>query len=69
VDILFYGVIKLRLTQTIKEKFKKYFIEDNDVARIARRYLIMNSFDGTLTILGVIAGTYLAGERIIQGLS
>ena len=45
----------------IKETIKKYFFEDNDVSRIARRYLVMNSFDGALTILGVVTGTYLAG--------
>ena len=57
----FYGVIKFQLFKKIKETFRKYFFEDNDVSRIARRYLIMNSFDGALTILGVVTGTYLAG--------
>jgi len=33
---------------------------DDDVAKIARRYLVMNSFDGVLTILGVVVGTYMA---------
>ncbi len=28
---------------------------------IARRYFVMNSFDGALTILGVLIGMYLAG--------
>jgi predicted membrane protein (TIGR00267 family) len=49
------------LFKKIKETVRKYFFEENDVSRIARRYLVMNSFDGALTILGVITGTYLAG--------
>ena len=28
---------------------------------IARRYLVLNAFDGVLTTLGVVAGAYLAG--------
>jgi len=33
---------------------------NDDVAKFARRYLVMNSFDGVLTILGVVVGTYMA---------
>jgi predicted membrane protein (TIGR00267 family) len=33
---------------------------NDEVAKIARRYLVMNSFDGVLTILGVVVGTFIA---------
>jgi len=32
-------------------------------AEIARRYLAMNAFDGVLTIIGVLVGSYVAGVR------
>lgn len=32
-------------------------------AEIARRYLVMNAFDGVLTIIGVLMGNYMAGVR------
>lgn len=34
-----------------------------DISEIARRYFAMNSFDGILTILGVLVGSYLADVR------
>jgi predicted membrane protein (TIGR00267 family) len=34
-----------------------------DISEIARRYFAMNSFDGILTILGVLVGNYLAEVR------
>ncbi|MEJ2412321.1 MAG: hypothetical protein P8Y34_04905 [Anaerolineales bacterium] len=33
------------------------------IAEIARRYFAMNAFDGVLTTIGVLAGSYLAGVR------
>lgn len=30
---------------------------------IARRYFVMNSFDGTLTILGIVIAMYIAGKH------
>jgi len=30
---------------------------------IARRYFVMNSFDGALTILGIIIAVYLSGQN------
>ena len=30
---------------------------------IARRYFVMNSFDGTLTILGIVIAMYMAGKH------
>ncbi len=38
--------------------------ETADIAEIARRYFAMNSFDGILTILGVLVGNYLADVRM-----
>lgn len=48
------GFLKRRLRQ-----FKDY----NDIAEIGeivRRYFVMNAFDGTLTIIGVLTGSYVA---------
>ncbi|MBM4429127.1 MAG: hypothetical protein FJ026_02110 [Chloroflexi bacterium] len=44
------------------ERLKEYQ-EVAEVGEIARRYFAMNSFDGILTILGVLMGNYLAGVR------
>ncbi len=33
------------------------------IAEIARRYFAMNAFDGVLTTIGVLVGSYLAGVR------
>ena len=48
------GFLKRRLRQ-----FKEY----DDIAEIgdiARRYFVMNAFDGILTIIGVLTGSYVA---------
>jgi len=37
-----------------------------DISEIARRLFAMNSFDGILTILGVLVGNYLAEVRVPQ---
>ena len=42
------------------EKFRKY-IEITQANKIARRYFIMNSFDGIVTVLGVITGSLFSG--------
>ena len=34
---------------------------DEDVRSISRRYFISNGFDGTLTSIGIIVGSYLSG--------
>lgn len=39
----------------------KYYIKLTDANKIARRYFIMNSFDGIVTILGVISGALASG--------
>ncbi|MFA6035625.1 MAG: VIT1/CCC1 transporter family protein [Candidatus Micrarchaeia archaeon] len=33
------------------------------MSKIARRYFVMNAFDGALTMFGLIIGSYLAGVR------
>ena len=44
------------------QRFKAQ-MEVAEVGEIARRYFAMNSFDGILTILGVLVGNYLASVR------
>ncbi|MDH5438502.1 MAG: hypothetical protein OEX76_06340 [Candidatus Bathyarchaeota archaeon] len=41
------------------EKIRDY-IRISGVAPIGRRYFIMNAFDGTTTILGIVIGAYAA---------
>jgi len=36
-------------------------VADSDFASIARRLFVMNGFDGSLTLLGIIAGSFTAG--------
>lgn len=43
-----------------RDKLKKY-AELTEVGEIARRYFVMNAFDGALTTLGIIIGFFLAG--------
>jgi predicted membrane protein (TIGR00267 family) len=42
------------------EKIKKY-VEISHVLPISRRYFIMNSFDGAMTTLGIVLGSYITG--------
>jgi predicted membrane protein (TIGR00267 family) len=42
------------------KRWRRYH-EISDVGDITRRYFVMNSFDGALTMLGVIIGAYMAG--------
>lgn len=46
-------------------KIKKY-AEITEVGEIARRYFVMNAFDGALTTLGIIIGFFLAGVENAQ---
>jgi predicted membrane protein (TIGR00267 family) len=53
----------------LRRKIKRYS-EITQVDEIARRYFVMNAFDGCLTILGVIVGAYFSSlfdARIIIG--
>ncbi len=36
-------------------------LEDHEVRSISRRYFISNGFDGTLTSIGIVMGSYLSG--------
>jgi len=44
----------------IKKQLKRY-AEITEVGEIARRYFVMNAFDGALTTLGILIGFFLAG--------
>ncbi|MCD6468123.1 MAG: VIT1/CCC1 transporter family protein [Thermoplasmata archaeon] len=48
--------------ETFKNRFKRY-AEISNVGEISRRYFVMNAFDGALTMLGVVIGTYLANIK------
>jgi len=41
-------------------QFKEYD-DIAEIGEIARRYFVMNAFDGVLTIIGVLTGSYVAG--------
>jgi len=38
-----------------------YYVKISGVGEIARRYFIMNAFDGAVTILGVLIGAFIGG--------
>lgn len=40
----------------------KGYLRDPEVASIARRYLVMNAFDGAMAMLGLVIGAFLARE-------
>ena len=42
------------------DQFRNY-VRITEADEIGRRYFIKNGFDGALTVLGIIVGTYLAG--------
>lgn len=39
----------------------RFYDKITKMSRIARRYFVLNAFDGALTIFGVVLGAYLAG--------
>jgi predicted membrane protein (TIGR00267 family) len=47
---------------------KRYrrFLEIANAGEIARRYFIMDAFNGALTVLGIILGAYIAGVRNVN---
>ena len=49
----------------LKEFFKqsKKYMEIAKVGEIARRYFVLNAFDGALTVLGIMMGSYLVGDK------
>ncbi|RLF11521.1 MAG: hypothetical protein DRJ98_03235 [Thermoprotei archaeon] len=46
----------------VLREFKRY-VKLSGVEEIARRYFVMNLFDGSLAVLGVVLGSYAAGVR------
>ncbi|MBD3388864.1 MAG: hypothetical protein GF416_07335 [Candidatus Altiarchaeales archaeon] len=42
------------------EEFRRY-IRVTNIDEIARRYFVMNAFDGALTMLGILVGAFLSG--------
>ncbi len=52
-----------KLTDAIVKKIRELrnLIEISDVSDLTRRYFVMNTFDGVITILGVITGSYATG--------
>lgn len=44
----------------MREKVKTYF-DITGVTEIARRYFVMNTFDGVLTMMGIVIGAYMSG--------
>ncbi len=56
---------------SFKEKIDHY--EDiTGMSKLARRYFVMNTFDGVLTIFGVLLGSFLAGlmdARVLMTMS
>lgn len=55
------------------ERWREYTVIA-DVGEIARRYFAMNAFDGVLTIIGVLMGSFVAGVTqtkivVVTGLS
>ena len=57
----------LILLVLLHNKFGTFLIEfqaamkDKNVSEIARRYFVMNAFDGAMTMIGVVMGLYLGG--------
>lgn len=45
----------------LKERIKMY-MDISNVIEIGRRYFVMNAFDGALTMLGFVIGTYVSGN-------
>ena len=48
--------------ETFKNRLKRY-AEISNVGEISRRYFVMNAFDGALTMLGVVIGSYISNTR------
>ena len=48
----------------LKKLAKEYdYLKKAGVTRLARRYFVMNSFDGILTTVGLLSGSYVGGVR------
>ena len=53
-----------RISSDLKDHLGRFrsYITIARASAIARRYFVMNAFDGALTILGVILGAFMATE-------
>jgi len=49
----------------LKRKLQQFQDYDDiaEISEMARRYFVMNAFDGTLTIIGVLTGSYVADVK------
>ncbi len=48
----------------LKKLAREYdYLKKAGVTRLARRYFVMNSFDGILTTVGLLSGSYVGGIR------
>ncbi|MCS7374641.1 MAG: hypothetical protein NDF56_06660 [archaeon GB-1845-036] len=50
----------LMLLEEKRDNFKHY-LKISGIGEIARRYFIMNAFDGAVTMLGILIGAYVGG--------
>ena len=56
------SVLKRRITDFMQRIIETLNLDPEDIA-IARRFFVMNSFDGSLTMLGIIVGSWVSGVR------
>lgn len=52
----------MELAGRLREQYRRYkkYFKISKSGPIARRYFVMNGFDGALTMLGILLGTYLS---------
>lgn len=50
---------------SIIARFRKY-MKVTKLGEIARRYFVMNAFDGVLTMLGILVGSFLSGSTDVK---
>ena len=56
------GVVK-RLIKRVRAFFQRtrMYLRITQMSPIARRYFIKNGFDGSMTLLGIIVGSWIVG--------
>lgn len=63
-------IVKIKTwLNSLKFKFK-FYSRLSELDEVARRYFVMNAFDGVLAVLGLIAGAHISGNanpRIVLG--
>jgi predicted membrane protein (TIGR00267 family) len=63
-------VVKIRTWLNILKFKVKFYSRLSELGEVARRYFVMNAFDGVLAILGLIAGAHISGNanpRVVLG--